>query len=59
MNLALKWHVPVDPRRKSKIEANVSAVRKWYSQPKKAEGISAPKQPQASLRKRASKKKET
>jgi len=58
-HLALEWHVPVDLRRKSIIEANVSAIRKWYAQPKKAEEAASPRQPQAGPRKRTTKKKET
>jgi ribosomal protein L13E len=58
LGLALKWGVPVDLRRRSMIQANVAAVKKWYAQPRKAEGVAPPKTQQPTTRTRAPKKKE-
>jgi len=57
LGLALKWRVPVDLRRRSLLQANVSAVKKWYAQPKRAEGAATPKPQHLVPRKRAPKKK--
>jgi ribosomal protein L13E len=58
IGLALKWHVPVDLRRRSTVAANVAAVKKWYVQPKSS-GAAAPQKPQpAATRKKAPKKRE-
>jgi ribosomal protein L13E len=58
LGLALKWLVPVDLRRRSMTDANVSAIRKWYAQAKKPKREMPPKQPRAAPRKRVAKKKE-
>ena len=56
LGLALKWRVPVDVRRKSTIQTNVSAIKKWHVEPKKAEGA-VPRKAQPAPRKRAPRKK--
>jgi len=58
LGLALKWQVPVDLRRRSTIQANVAAIKKWYVASKKAEAA-APQKAQPAPRKRAPRKKET
>ena len=57
LGLALKWRVPVDLRRRSAIQANVAAIKKWYVEPKRAQ-VAVPQKAQPAPRKRTPKKKE-
>ena len=57
--LALRWKVPVDFRRRSSLDPNVAALKKWYTHPKKAEAAPQPKPAQAAPAKRTAKKKES
>ena len=57
LRLAKRWGVPLDPRRRSVLQGNVAALKKWFVQPKKA--VEAPpKSPRAGPRRRAARKKE-
>ena len=56
LRLASRWGVPFDSRRRSTVQANVSALKKWYSPQKRAEGASKPAQ--SAPKKRAPRKKE-
>ncbi len=54
--LARAWGVPTDVRRRSVLEANVAAVKKWFTPPKKPE-TSAPRPAAKAVRKKAPRKK--
>ncbi len=59
-NLARAWSVPVDARRRSVIDPNVAALKKWYGSAPKPEPAPKPKAKptQRAPRKKTTKKKE-